>query len=174
MALGLWNFRQNISFPHFFFKRFQILSWILVCGSNVMSYRSRSSFVPLCRFLLKFRPLDYEIFAEITVFRTFFQNPFRYWAEFWYVSLTWWVTDQVRVSFRSIYFYRSYGPWTLYFRQNNSFPHFFSKRIQILSWYLVCNFIECSHIALTEFRSVGHLLPVCRAGPSVMAAITFI
>ena len=117
------------------------------------SYRSSSSFVPLPRFLPKLRPLDFEIFAEITVFRTFFQNTFRYWADFWYASLTWWVTDQVRVSFRSVDFYRSNGPkiglWN--FRRNYSFPHFFSKRFQILRWYLVCKSNMMSYRSSSSF-----------------------
>ena len=40
----------------------------------MMSYRSSSSFVPLRWFLRKLLPLDFEIFAEITVFRIFFKT----------------------------------------------------------------------------------------------------
>ena len=43
-------------------------------------------------------------------FRRFLSRPSRYWLEIWYVNLSWHNTNQVRVSSRLTYIYRSYCP----------------------------------------------------------------
>ena len=101
-------------------------------------------------------------------FLHFFLNACRYWADLWYASKPWWVTDQFYVLFCSPYFCLSYGCWTLkikekfkfsiliysplalaegwieictlcvppsVWKKNWSFSHFYSKRLQILTWF---------------------------------------
>ena len=57
--------------------------------------------------------MDFVKLLKITVIQTFFLNAFRYWADFWYVSYSWWVLDQVEGLFHSTNFCRNYGLWTM-------------------------------------------------------------
>ncbi len=55
------------------------------------------------------RPLKFEHFS----FPVLFLNDCRYWSDCWYEGSSGCFKDQVQVSFRSINFWRSYGPLTL-------------------------------------------------------------
>ena len=44
---------------------FEILTWYLVCGCIMISYRSSLCFVPVQRFLAELWPLDFEIWPNI-------------------------------------------------------------------------------------------------------------
>ena len=109
---GLSKFQQSNSFPDFFPKSLQILTWFLAWNTITMFYRLSLSFVTLHRFLAKLRALDLVNFSDQTVFQTFFRNACRYWPDFWHVSQSPWFTDQVWVLLRSIDFWPYYGPWT--------------------------------------------------------------
>ena len=63
--------------------------------------------------------------AKYLVVTIFFRYAWRYWLDFWYMSVLWWVTDQVYILFRSNDFWPSYGPWTLKFGQIFSCHFFF-------------------------------------------------
>ena len=78
MALEFLWIYHNLCFPHFFSKCWQILSWLLVCKSTLISYRSSISFVALRWFLSK----NFEKNTEILSFPFFFLNACRYWAFF--------------------------------------------------------------------------------------------
>ena len=84
-----------------------------------------------------------------SVFRTFLSHPLRYWLEIWYVNLSWHDTDQVRVSLRLTYSYRSYCPLLKF-----SFPNFSLLSFKILTWNLVYEF------ALTQYRSSSSFVMV--------------
>jgi hypothetical protein len=92
--------------------------------------------------------------AKYLVVTTFFCYAWRYWLDFWYMSVEWWVTDQVYISFRSNDFWPSYGPWTLKFDQLFSCHHFISLGFEILTWFLVW---ECIIIC---YRSTLKFVPV--------------
>ena len=68
-----------------------------------------------------------------SVFRTFLSRPLRYWLEIWYVNLSWHNTDQIWVSSRLTYIYRSYCPLLKF-----SFPGFSLPSFEILNeiWYM--------------------------------------
>ena len=70
------------------------------------------------------------------VFRTFLYRLLRYSLKIWYMNLSWHNTDQVWVSLRLTYFYRSYCPLLKF-----SFLHFFLLSFQILTWHLVYEFV---------------------------------
>ena len=70
------------------------------------------------------------------VFRTFLSHPLRYWLEIWYMNLSCHNTDQVRVSLRLTYFYKSYCPLL-----KSSFPDFSLPSFEILTWNLVYEFV---------------------------------
>jgi hypothetical protein len=55
--------------------------------------------------------------AKYLVVTTFFRYAWRYWLDFLYLSVYWWVADHVYISFRSNDFWPSYVPWTLKFGQ---------------------------------------------------------
>ena len=67
------------------------------------------------------------------VFRVFFCLLLRYWLEIWYMNLSWYNTDQVRVSSRLTYFYRSYCPLLKF-----SFPEFLCCLLKywLEMWYM--------------------------------------
>ena len=71
-GLELNKIHRNNSFPDFFSKRLQMLTWFLICKVAIISYRSSICFVPHRWFLPKLRALNLTKFTEITVFRTFF------------------------------------------------------------------------------------------------------
>ena len=77
----------SFSFPDFFPKCLQILTWFLAWKSISMFYRSRLSFIALHQFLAKLRALHLVNFRDQTVFWTFFLNACRYWPDFWHVEL---------------------------------------------------------------------------------------
>ena len=109
-GLGLSKYQWSNSFPHFFStKHLQILSWFLACKSTT---RSSLSLTTLHWFLAKLRAFDLVNFRDQTVFWTFFLNTCRFWADFWHVSQSQWLTDQVWVLLCSINFSWNYGPWT--------------------------------------------------------------
>ena len=76
------------------------------------------------------------------VFRVFLCRLLRYWLEIWYINLSWHNIDQVRVSSRLTYFYRSYCPLLKFSFLGFSLPSF-----EILTWNLVYEFV------LTQYRS---------------------
>ena len=69
------------------------------------------------------------------VYPTFFCCLLRNWLESWYMILSWHNTDQVRVSSRLTYFYRSYCPLL-----KCHFPDFSLLSFEILTWNLVYEF----------------------------------
>ena len=89
LALKLSKFQQSNSFPYFFPKPLQILTWFWACKSITMTYRLSLSFVTLHWFLAKSWTLDLVNFSDQTVFCIFFLNTCRYWADFWHVSQSW-------------------------------------------------------------------------------------
>ena len=115
-SIDFWpNYRplteQSNSFPDFFPRRLQILTWFLACESFTMIYRSSLSFITLHWFLAKLQALGLVTCSNQTVFRTLFLNTGRYWPDFWHVSQSPWFTDQVWVSLRFIDFWPNYGPF---------------------------------------------------------------
>ena len=64
-------------------------------------------------------------FRNKTVVTTLFRYAWIYWLDFWHVSIYWWVTEEVDVSFRYNDIWPSYGPWTLQFGQLVSYHQFF-------------------------------------------------
>ena len=104
LALKLNTFQQSNSFPNSFPKPLQILTWFWTCKSITMIYRSSLSFVTLHWFLAKSWTLDLVNFSDQTVFWSFFLNACRYWADFWHVSQSSWLTHQVGVSLHLIDF----------------------------------------------------------------------
>ena len=104
LALKLSKFQQSISFPDFFPKPLQILTWFWTCKSITMTYRSSLSFVTIHWFLAKSWSLDLVNFSDQTVFCSFFLNACRYWADFWHVSKSSLLTHWVGVSLHLIDF----------------------------------------------------------------------
>ena len=102
---------------------FEILTWYLVCGCIMRSYRSSLRSGPMI-----FGPWTLK-FGQIFSCHHFFSLCLE--------MLTWWVTDQAYVSFRSNDFWPSYGPWTSKFDQIFSCHLFFSLCLEILTWFLV-------------------------------------
>ena len=70
------------------------------------------------------------------VSQTFLCCLLRYWLEIWYMNLSWHNTDQVRLSLRLTYFYRSYCPLLKF-----SIPDFSLLSFEILTWNLVYEFV---------------------------------
>ena len=66
-GLGPSKFQGSNSFPDFFSKRLQILTWFLAWKSITMFYRSSLSFVTLHWFLAKLQALDLVNFSDETV-----------------------------------------------------------------------------------------------------------
>ena len=66
----------------------------------------------------------------------FFCSLLRYWLEIWCVNWFWLHTDQVRVSSRLTYFYRSYCPLLKF-----SIPDFPLQPFEILTWHLVYEWV---------------------------------
>ena len=76
------------------------------------------------------------------VFRTFLSRPLRYWLEIWYVNLSWHNTDQVPISSRLTYLYRSYCPLLKF-----SFPGFSLPSFEILTLNLLYEFVLTQYIS---------------------------
>ena len=70
------------------------------------------------------------------------------------MSVSWWVTYQVYVSFRSNNFWPSYGRCILKFGQIFTLSQLFSLYLEILTWFLV---YEC---IMVSYRSSLHFVPV--------------
>jgi hypothetical protein len=98
--------------------------------------------------------LGFWNFAKYLVVTTFFRYAWRYWLDFWYMSVSWWVTYQVYVSFRSNNFWPSYGRCILKFGQIFTLSQLFSLYLEILTWFLV---YEC---IMVSYRSSLHFVPV--------------
>jgi hypothetical protein len=64
-------------------------------------------------------------FAKYLVVTKFFRCAWRYWLDFLYLSVYWWVTDHVYISFRSNDFWPSYVLWTVKLGQIFSCHHLF-------------------------------------------------
>jgi hypothetical protein len=129
------------------------LTWYMVCGCIVISYRSSLRFVPVQWFLAELWPLDFEIWPIFSC-HPVFRYVWRYWLDFWYISVKWWVKDQVYISFRSNDFWPSHGPWTLKFGQIFSCHHFFWLCMEILTWFLVWECIIISYRSSLKFVPV--------------------
>ena len=65
------------------------ITWYLVCGYIVISYRSSLRFIPVQWFLAELWPLVFEICPNICLHLNdfFFRYAWRYWLDFWYVSV---------------------------------------------------------------------------------------
>ena len=137
-ALDLINFNYQTVFRSFFLNASRYwLTWFLACKSITMIYRLSLRFMTLYWFLAKLQALDFVQFSDQTVFRTFFLNVCSYSPVFWHGSQSPCFTDQVRVLLRSIDFWRNYWPWNLVnFSDQTVFRTFFSKSLQILTWFL--------------------------------------
>ena len=94
IAVGLWNLPKYLVVTTFFPLWFEILTWFLVCECIVMSYRSSFNSVPIEWFWVNLCTLDLTL-AKYLVVTTLFHYALRYWLDFWYLELQWWVTDQV-------------------------------------------------------------------------------
>ena len=88
-----------------------------------------------------------------SVFRTFLSRPLRCWLEIWYVNLSSHNTDQVGVSSRLTYIYRSYCPLLKF-----SFPGFSLPSFEILTWNLVYEFVLTQYRSSSSFVTLDQLL----------------
>ena len=70
------------------------------------------------------------------VFQVFLCHLLWYWLEIWYTNLSWHNTDQVQVSLRLTYSYRSYCPLLKF-----SFPDFSLLSFEILTWNFLYEFV---------------------------------
>ena len=87
------------------------------------------------------------------VFHTFLCHLLRYWLDIWYMNLSWHYTDQVWVSSRLTYFYGSYCPLLKF-----SFPDFSLLSFEILTWYLVYEFVMTLYRSSLSFVTLDLLL----------------
>ena len=124
----------------------------------MISYRSSLRFVPVQWFLAELWPLDFENLTKYLVVTTFFRYAWRYWFDFWYESVWWWVTDQDYISFRSNDFWSSYVSWTLKFGQIFSCHPFISLWFEILTWFLVWECIIICYRSTLKFFVILSLL----------------
>ena len=74
--------------------------------------------------------------VKYLVVTTLFHYDLRYWLYCWHMSVLWWATDQVYISFRSNDFWPRYSAWTLKFGQIFSCHHFFWLYLEKLSRFL--------------------------------------
>ena len=162
-GLGLSKFQRSNSFPNFFPKPLQILTWFLAWKSVTMFYRWSWSFVTHHRFLAKLRALDLVNFSNETVFWTFFRNACLHWPDFWHASQTQWFTDWPWVLLCSIVFWPNSGLGPSKFQRSNSFPDFFPKRYQVLTWFLACKSITMINRSSLSFVTLHRLLAKLRA-----------
>ena len=91
-------------------------------------------------------------FRNKTVVTTFFRYAWRYWLDFWYMSVQWWVTDQVYILFRFNDF------WTLKFGQIFSCHHLISLWFEVLTWFLAWECIMTSYTSTLKFIVVEWFL----------------
>ena len=137
-TLGLHSVRlsvRSISFPEFFPKCLQVLTWFLACksisaGKTKLKILYLFGILPLLVNPLPGKPkgtlglhsVSLSVCqsgrpsvcqSTVLVFRNFFLNACRYWPDFWHVSQSPWLTDRVWVSLCSIDFWRNYRLWTL-------------------------------------------------------------
>ena len=74
------------------------------------------------------------------------------------MAISGWVTFWVRISFRSIDFWLSYGHWTCIFCSNLKLSGLFLTSFDILTWYLVSGYIGMSYSVRSNFVPVEWLL----------------
>ena len=125
-------------FPHFSPTCFDILSWNFAHDFVLMYYRSSSSVVNLCQFLLELCPFWNLEYCKYTVFRTFLLHALTYWVEILYMTLFYCTTDQVRVSSIFVWVMPLLELWIL---KIYSFPHFFLTCFDLLSWKFAHGFV---------------------------------
>ena len=99
------------SFPHFSLTRFDISSWNFAYDFVLLYYRSSSSVVNICQFLLELCPFWNFEYWKYTIFRTFLLHAFIYRAEILHMTLFYCTTDQVPVLSMSVNFCWSYAPF---------------------------------------------------------------
>ena len=74
-----------------------ILTWYLVCGCKMISYRSSLHFVPVQWFLVELiMALGLWNLAKYLVVSTYFRYAWRYWPDFWYMTY-----ECIMMSYRS-------------------------------------------------------------------------
>ena len=145
----------------FFSLCFEILTWCLVCGCIMITYRSNLCFVPVQWILAELWPLNLK-FGQIFSCHHFFS--------LYLEILTWFlVYECIMMSYRSVYislrsndFWPSYGPWTLKFGQIFCCYHFISLCFEILAWFGIRNYNEELQIKVS-FCSLGIILKHLRA-----------
>ena len=78
---------------------------------------------------VSFIQLYYNHVIITNILPDFFSMHYRYWADFWYGSLSCWVTENFQL------FLPELKPLNIY---NKQFFTLLSRLIQILNWFLVC------------------------------------
>ena len=140
----------SISFPDFFPKCLQILTWFLAWKSITIFYRSSLSFVTLHWFLAKLLPLKLSKFQWSNSFSDFFFKACKYWPDFQHVSQSSWL----KIAF-DFHYTPIFGEITdlglSKFQRSNSFLQFFPKRLHILSWFLACQSIIMTYRSSWSF-----------------------
>ena len=125
LIFGMWVYNDKLQIKFMFRSGPKIFGWVMALGLWNL--------------------------AKYLVVTTFFRSALRYWLDFMYMSVEWWVTDQFYISFRSNDFWPSYSPWTLKFGQIFSCHHFISLWFEILSWLLVWECIIISYRSTLKF-----------------------
>ena len=142
--LGLGKFWWSNSFPDFFPKCLQILTWFLAWKSITMFYRLNLTFVTLHRFLVKARTLDLVNFSDQ------FSGLFFYMLADIDLSFGMEVSHHVlQIEFEFCYAPSIFGEimdlGLSKFQWSNSFPDFPSIRLQILTWFLACKSVTLTY-----------------------------
>ena len=146
-GLGLIKFQRSNSFPDFFSKSLQILTWFFAWRSITMFYRSRLSFVTLHRFLAKLPALKLtglglskfqqwnsfpDIFLKhlpiLTRFLACKSITMFYRSSLSFITLHWFLAKLLALKLSN-------------FQHSNSFLDFFPKPLQILTWFWACKSI---------------------------------
>ena len=96
--------------------------------------------------------------AKYLVVTKFFRCAWRYWLDFLYLSVYWWVTDHVYISFRSNDFWPSYVLWTVKFGQIFSCHHLFFAMLGDIDLILVYECIMMSYRSCLPFVPVQWFL----------------
>ena len=169
-------------FPHFFPTCFDILSWNFAHDFVLMYYRSSLSVITLRQFLKElclFVNLEY---GKYTVFRTFLLHALTYWAEIFHMTFFLCTSEQVRVSYFWVNFWRSYAS----FGTQNIGNTQISPVSSCMLWHIELKFctwlcfnvlqikFECHHFAsifegvmplcelrIWEIHSFPHFSPTC-------------
>ena len=163
-GFGLSKFHQSNSFPYFLSKRLQMLIDLIfgIFQSTVMTYRSSLSFVTLYRFSAKWWALDLVNFSDQTVFSSFFLDACRYWADFWHVSQSSWLTDKVGVSLHLIDFLEITRLTLSKFHRWISFPDFFLYPCRYCAYFWHVSqspaFLKAMHTKTDTFLSSSRMI----------------